>query len=207
MRGTIYRIKKEGKGTFNQAINGHDLQTVLRIPKVTDTRAASVHEPSGNNDDYTWRHETTRLLRWALMRNRNHESQAIRPPRSQGSASSLILPGNRVWIKGGLMYGTEIPRPIWTVGPSPMEQPYCPEPFLKLPSCKTSFGPRILRSVRHKRSRTNIWTLSGQITKCSGTALWAPSTKLEPSSKTIIVASHSHLNTHLKRIILDLQLH
>ena len=112
LRETIYRVKKGGKETFNQAINGHDLRTALGIPKVTVTRAASVHEPSGNNDNCIWCRETARLLRWALMRNHNQESQAIRPPRSKGSASSLILPSNRVWIKGRLMYGTKIPRPI-----------------------------------------------------------------------------------------------
>ena len=133
LRETIYRVKKGGKEMFNQAINGHDLRTALWILKVTDTHATSVHEPSGNNNNCTWRRETARLLRWALMRNHNHESQAIRSPRSKSLASSLILPGNRVWIKGGLMYGTEIPRPIWALGPGPTEQPHRLKPFLKLP--------------------------------------------------------------------------
>ena len=139
LRETIYRVKKGGKETFNQVINGHDLRTALRIPSVTDMRAASVHESSGNNDNCTWRREMARLLRWALMRNHNHKSQTIRSLRSKSSASSLILPGNRVWIKGGLMYGTEIPRPIWALGPGPTKQPHCPKPFLKLPSCKNKF--------------------------------------------------------------------
>ena len=49
--------------TLNQAINGHDLRAAQRMPNVTDSRAASVHEPSGNNDDCAWRRETARLLR------------------------------------------------------------------------------------------------------------------------------------------------
>ena len=49
--------------TFNQAINGHDLRAAQRMPNVTDLRAASVHEPSGNNGDCAWCRETARLLR------------------------------------------------------------------------------------------------------------------------------------------------
>ena len=52
-----------GKEVFNQAVNGHDLRTTLRMPNVTSTRAAPVHEASGNNDNCAWRRETARLLR------------------------------------------------------------------------------------------------------------------------------------------------
>ena len=49
--------------TFNQAINGHDLRAAQQMPNVTDSRVASVREPSGNNGYYTWHRETARLLR------------------------------------------------------------------------------------------------------------------------------------------------
>ena len=42
-----------GKEAFNQAVNGHDLQKTLRMPNVSRTRAAPVHEASGNNDNCT----------------------------------------------------------------------------------------------------------------------------------------------------------
>ncbi|XP_050290565.1 vegetative cell wall protein gp1-like [Quercus robur] len=48
--------------TFNQAINGHSLRATQRMPNVTDLRAASVHEPSGNNGDCAWRRETVSLV-------------------------------------------------------------------------------------------------------------------------------------------------
>ena len=51
------------KEAFNQAINGHSLRATQRMPSVTDSRVASVHEPSDNNDDCAWRRETARLLR------------------------------------------------------------------------------------------------------------------------------------------------
>ena len=44
-----------------------------------------------------------RLLRRALMGYCLSEQKYL--------VGSLILPGNRAWIKGGLMYGTEVPRP------------------------------------------------------------------------------------------------
>ena len=49
--------------TLNQAINGHSLRATQRMPNVTDLHAASVHEPSDNNDDCAWRRETAGLLR------------------------------------------------------------------------------------------------------------------------------------------------
>ena len=42
---------KAGEETFNQAINGHDLRAAHRMPNVSDSRAASVREPTDNNGD------------------------------------------------------------------------------------------------------------------------------------------------------------
>ena len=55
--------REGGKEAFNQTVNGHDLRMTLRMPNLSKTRAAPVHEASGNNDDCTWRRETARLLR------------------------------------------------------------------------------------------------------------------------------------------------
>ena len=126
------------------------------MPNVTDLRAASVHEPSGNNGDCTWCRETARPLRWILMRSHSHESQAIRFSRSKSPDSSLILLDDRVWIKGGLMYGTEIPKPIPALSPGPYRPwvqaqrkgPATLRPSWNCLNVKTSFGYWIPRGDR-----------------------------------------------------------
>ena len=64
-RGRLFIEPKrnEEEETLNQAVNGHSLRATQRMPSVTHPPAASVHEPSDNNDDCVWRRETARLLR------------------------------------------------------------------------------------------------------------------------------------------------
>ena len=50
--GLFIEPKETGEEeALKQAINGHSLRANQRMPSVTDVRAASVFEPSGNNDD------------------------------------------------------------------------------------------------------------------------------------------------------------
>ena len=175
----------------------------------------------------------------------------------------MILPNNRAWIKGGLMYGTEVPRSKLGLDLRPSTRSEC---GTRMPKYELGLRLRITYTTPHSisllcttfvsyrsesRSLTNArQDFPGQRRKANptyhrmldnflGTSLpgicaWvgtkfqshklgssfspkhplrtdnigphyrAHLLKLEPSSKATTIIFHSRLNSHLKRITLDL---
>ena len=96
-RGKLFIGSERGMGVLNQAINGHDSRTTLRMPKVTDTRAVSVREPSSNNDKLKLTPQNSASFEKSINEKpKPHESLTVGLSRPEGSAGSLILPGNQV---------------------------------------------------------------------------------------------------------------
>ena len=175
----------------------------------------------------------------------------------------MILPSNRAWIKGGLMYGTEVPRSKLGLDLRPSTRPEC---GTRMPKCELGLRLRIACTAPHLISLLCTALVSCKSESCSltnarrdfpgqrrkvnptyhrmldsflGTSLpgicaWvgtkfqshklgfsfspkhplrtdniglhyrAHLLKLEPSSKATTIIFHYRLNSHLKRITLDL---